>query len=99
MNRFPHNYSAIPYRMRDGLIRYINQGVPSGDFLTAVLSNDLREACGRADDENIRLIPVYIMWLYNRAPVSCFGSEAIVTDWINKGGLSNEGVNEDSFEE
>jgi hypothetical protein len=64
----------IPDRMMGGLTRYIEEGIMPGDFLTAVLENDLMEAVGRADDENAANLPAYIGYLYNVAPSNCFGS-------------------------
>lgn len=56
------------------LREYINNGQPVGDFLAAVLCNDLAEACGRADEENLRNLPAYTGFLYNEAPSTCHGS-------------------------
>lgn len=99
MSNFPFNYSAIPPYMRDGLVLYIEEGVPPGNFLGAVLEGDLFRACDAADINNMPVIPVYAAWLYNKAPAGCFGSRARVDAWIEKGGLGGEvGINyEDSF--
>jgi len=43
-------YEHLPEGLRGGMNRYIEHRVPPGNFLTAVLSNDLRRACERADD-------------------------------------------------
>ena len=72
----------IPERMMGGLLRYINNRIPPGDFLSAVLCNDLREACGMADDENLENIPAYIGYLYNEAPAPCWGSREKVQAWL-----------------
>jgi hypothetical protein len=72
----------IPERMMDGLQRYIEHHCPVGDFLTAVLSNDLSEAVGRADDENLSNLPAYIGFLYNEAPAQCHGSPERVKAWL-----------------
>lgn len=82
MNRF--DYSRIPPHMMESLRDYIDQGVPPGDFLLAVLTNNLSEACGRADDINIQLLPVYSAWLYNEAPAGCWGSPDQVLAWMEK---------------
>lgn len=76
-----HNYDLLPNL--DGLQRYVNQRVPCGGFLTAVLENNLRLAVERADDTNIWLIPVYVSWLYNHAPSDCWGSREAVTHWLS----------------
>ena len=71
----------IPDRMMGGLQRWIELGVPPGNFLSAVLTNDLAKACGRADDENIENLPAYIVYLYNEAPSQCWGSVEKVQAW------------------
>jgi hypothetical protein len=60
--------------MMGGLTRYIEEGIPPGDFLTAVLCNDLMDAIGKADSENIRNLPAYAAYLYNKAPIGSYGS-------------------------
>ena len=72
----------IPARMMEGLKRYIENKVPPGDFLSAVICNDLKEAIGRADDENLRNLPAYVAYLYNEAPSSCWGSKKKMDKWL-----------------
>jgi len=69
----------------DGLKRYVEQRVPTGSFLRAILENNLKEACMRADSENIKVIPIYVSWLFNEAPGICWGSPEKVKDWLAKG--------------
>lgn len=38
------------------------------DFVAALMSNDLTNAVTRADSINMRLIPLYVLFLYNWAP-------------------------------
>ena len=80
----------VPDRMLGALQRYVDHGIAPGDFLTAILSNDLREACGRADDENRHLIFEYVKFLYNNAPSGCWGSEENFRNWIKQGGLNGK---------
>lgn len=84
LDQFRFNGKAIPEYMHGGIRRYLDDRIPPGDFLMAVLCNDLREACGRADDENINLLPVYIAYFYNEAPASCWGSLEKVERWLMK---------------
>ena len=72
----------IPDRMMGAVRRYIEDGTPPGDFLTAVIRNDLKEACGRADEENIGNLPAYVAYFYNEAPASCWGSPEKMRDWM-----------------
>lgn len=74
-------YELLPAYLRGGMYRYIEFGVPPGSFLTAVLTNDLREACARADDNNrVRLWEI-VRWLHNEAPAPCWGSPQKMSDW------------------
>ena len=74
----------IPDRMMGGLIRYIENGIAPGDFLTAVICNDLNGAVGNADDENVRNLPAYIGYLYNEAPSACWGSLEKMLNWMDE---------------
>lgn len=71
----------IPLQDHDGLVAFITRGVPTGSFLRAVLTNNLREACNRADDDNKKALYNIVFFLYNYAPMGCWGSEANYTDW------------------
>jgi hypothetical protein len=73
---------TIPEHMMAGLLRYIEHGVYPGDFLTAVLENDLKEAVGRADDANLQCLPAYVGYLYNEAPGLCWGTPERVRNWV-----------------
>ncbi|NDC55374.1 MAG: hypothetical protein EBZ69_00825 [Alphaproteobacteria bacterium] len=79
---FTGEYAAIPERMQEALKRYVLESVKPGDFLSAVLSNDLRNAVGRADRDNVTLLPLYIRWLYNVAPGNCWGSPENFETWL-----------------
>lgn len=79
--------AGIPDYMQEGLVEYILHGRPVGNFLTAVLSNDLKEACARADITNQYALPKYVMFLYNYAPVGCWGDYEKVESWAERGGL------------
>jgi hypothetical protein len=79
---FTGGYEAIPERMQDALQRYVLDRIKPGDFLTAVLSNDLRNAVIRADSENLPLLSLYVSWLYNVAPAPCWGSPDAVRAWL-----------------
>lgn len=67
--------------LRAGLDRWISHGIPPGDFLLAVLSNDLNGAVRRADSENIHLLPEIVNWLRENAPITSWGSPAAVQHW------------------
>jgi hypothetical protein len=79
--------TPIPEHMCDGLVAYIINGRPVGDFLTAILSNDLKEACSRADNDNQKLLYDYVFFLYNSAPAQCWGGAERYARWIAVGGM------------
>ena len=79
-----YDYSLIPEHMMEAINRYVDRGVPLGNFLTAVFANDLFGAVGRADDYNQQIIPVYVSYIYNRCPIGCNGSYHDVEAWILK---------------
>jgi hypothetical protein len=64
------------------LERYRDDGCPLGDFLKAVVSNDLMEAASRADSQNSYSLPAYAGWLYNECPSAARGSKKAYLDWI-----------------
>ena len=72
---------GIPEYMIGGLERWINHHIKPGDFLCAVLANDLTEACGRADDTNQHILFAYVEFLHNYAPSQCWGSPEKVRQW------------------
>jgi hypothetical protein len=74
--------------MIGGLRRYIEDGIPPGHFLQAVLINDLREAIGRGDDTNRKNLANYIIFLYNYAPTDSWGGIEEYTKWVKMGGLN-----------
>lgn len=67
--------------MREGFRLWIENAIPPGSFGMAVLSNDLKEACGRADTTNRRYIFSIVSWLYNYAPSDCWGSKENTETW------------------
>lgn len=81
------DYSGLPPHMRDAFRLYIENGIPPGSFTTAVLSNNLMEAMGRADIVNRMNIFETCVFLKSHAPIGCFGSPEHVQDWIRAGGL------------
>jgi hypothetical protein len=88
------NWYDIPERMRAGVIRYVERGIPPGHFLEAVFANDLMEACRRGDEENLKLIPSYAKLLNNHCPGDCYGGKETVRQWIRRGGIMGNDKNE-----
>lgn len=61
--------NLCPPDIVEELTRYIEHGVPLGDFLEAVVKNDLMEAFGRADERNCEDLAHICAWIYNRMPM------------------------------
>lgn len=78
----------VPFHMQDAICRYIIFGARPGHFLTALLSNDLMEAYGRADDINTSHMRNWVMFLYDEAPAGSYGSPDNVKEWLAVGGLA-----------
>lgn len=77
-------YGAIKDSTIDALMRYVEQGIPTGDFLRGVLTNNLNEAMGRADLTNRATLWNIVTFCYNEIPSACWGSEEKVIAWLNK---------------
>lgn len=77
---FHHDF--VPERIMNSLHQYIKNHLPVGSFLQAVISNDLQKSVAMADKESLANLRAIVMFLYNHAPGSCWGSEAIYKEWI-----------------
>ena len=82
IDRLDH-YDGVRRDIFRSLQDYAAYGCPTGSFLHAVLTNDLFDACGRADDNNERALPDICRLIYNHLPSDCWGSEKIVAGWLH----------------
>ena len=76
--------NLCPLRVQSSLEAYV-RGLPPGDFIRAVLSNDLNEAIARADDVNIHALPHIVAYVRERLPAVAWGSSEKVNRWLSKG--------------
>ncbi len=90
----PEIIRHIRPEMLQALMRYVQTGGYLGDFLTAVVENNLSEAVSRADEENRENLYDIVRLLYNYCPSSCWGSKEKRTEWQNHGGL--QGLREEA---
>lgn len=74
--------SACPAWAREALDRYAAHGVLPGDFLCAILANDLTEAAGRADLDTGRALAALAGHVYRHLPARSRGSAAAIEAWI-----------------
>ena len=77
------NYAEtyIPEHMRGAFQRWIEYGISPGSYGHYILSNDLKGALGQADTINRKHIFSTVSWLYNYAPIDCWGSVEAVENW------------------
>ena len=68
--------------MIEKLEEYVQHRVALGHFLTAVLENNLSEAVGRADEDNLKNLPAFVGYMYNEMPGGCWGSPEKVKAWL-----------------
>jgi hypothetical protein len=76
------DWRHCPPVAKASLDRYVLSGCPVGGFLTAVLSNDLKAAVSRADEENYALLHSIVAYCYCRLPSICWGSPTKYTNWM-----------------
>jgi hypothetical protein len=81
-------YTHVPEKMLPHVKNYVENGILPGDFLAALLENNLVNAWGQADESNRERLQEWVWWLKNYAPRECWGSKEKVIGWLNK--KSNE---------
>ena len=72
---------AVPENISGALVRYIVDGLKPGSGLSAILSNDLKEAIACCDDDSWDSVREVVRWLYHYAPTDCYGSAEKVQAW------------------
>lgn len=72
---------AIRRGMLVTIEKYIEHHQPTGGFLQAVLSNQLKEAFGRADTDNLTNLQAFVAFLNWEAPSDCWGSAEKYQAW------------------
>ena len=78
------DYGRLPPHIRGGVKRYIEEYIPPGDFLQAVICNKLKESFMYADDINIDRMFSIVNFFYNDAPLICWGSEERMNNWLRR---------------
>ena len=81
MTTDPRSYDRIRPQIRAALDRWAEKGGSTGSFIQAVLSNNLVDAVGRADDENLVALPAIVAYVYNELPSGSWGSPSKVKSW------------------
>ena len=73
--------SVVPTHLQPGLVRWIEEGVRPGGFLSAVLANDLAKAMVRADELSLVGLPALSRFISTNAPIGSFGSPKALENW------------------
>lgn len=87
------NYEKLPVRVRLGMRRYVEQGISPGEFLTAVIENNLVMAVAHADDINFPRIKDFKEFLYNEMPTASWGSKKKRLAWCKRDSEAREAFN------
>lgn len=77
--------AQVPNHIRLSIDAYVMYGRPVGNFLQAVLANDLMDAMRRADFFNRRMIYEICAYIHNAAPQACWGSRERYTAHVALG--------------
>lgn len=73
---------GVPAGAHDTVIGYLFYGWHPGHFLTAILTNDLKGAWQRGDDENLAALANYMAFFYHDVPSVAWGTPAKVEMWL-----------------
>lgn len=73
--------ARLPEHMWMPVARWIKYGAIPGNFLKALLKNDLCDTINRADSDNLRCMYVWVKWIQNAAPSGCYGSVEKFDAW------------------
>ncbi len=74
----------IEKRFKDAIDRYVEHRIAPGDFLCAILRNDLKETIGRASEESMLQIREIVRYCYNEIPSIAWGSEESFKRWVER---------------
>ena len=75
------NYEMLPEHCREGMRRYIENGTIPGNFLRAVICNDLVGVIGFADEVSKLVLADYVIFLRWEIPGKAWGSEEKMKAW------------------
>jgi len=76
------DWDTCPISVRRSLQRYYEDHGSVGDFLTAVLCNDLMKALTRADHVNRYRLFEICRFIHNHLPMGSYGTPEKVEAWV-----------------
>jgi hypothetical protein len=87
---YTHRGIELPEELREKIDAYVKYGRHAGDFLQAVINNDLKGAVARADEDNLKVIPAIVGYLYNECPTRCWGGPGAYAIWMNDHAIARQ---------
>mgnify|MGYP001822037150 FL=1 len=84
LDNFRFHGLRVPGHDHQGIVDYLVDGTPLGDFLKAIAENNLMRAVSNADSSNLRNHTAVGAWFYNEAPSAAWGSEERYTQWVKQ---------------
>jgi len=78
----------IPDELRGAFVRYIEQGIQPGSFISAALENDFCAACTHADTQNRFVLYDVAIYIYNYVPSVAWGDRRAIAAWMAHRGLA-----------
>ena len=84
------DYSGLPTSKAavvDAVRNYVERGRAPGDFLRAVILNDLAAAVRSAEPADYLRLRDWVRWWDTMVPTDCVGSVERYTKWQSTGGL------------
>lgn len=75
---------GLPEYMWNAVENYLMKGWMPGDFLTSILTNDLRGAFSHADWNNENKIKEWLQFMYWHMPAISQGNVEAVQFWVQK---------------
>ena len=82
---FSFHGEYLPEHMIGAVLRYFNDHINPGNFLSWLLENNLMEACCHADEKNLEALAVWASFLHCKAPLTSHGSPEKVEAWLAQG--------------
>ena len=83
-NAYKFRQYVMRVEMVEKMERYASEGAPLGDFLRSVIENNLKEAFGRADQDNQDNLAAIVSYVVNEMPTPAQGSPAAYVAWLKK---------------
>ncbi len=71
----------FPAVMKGAIERYILYGMFPGDFLAAIIENDLKGAVANSDSRNINFIQDLVKFFFNETSSECWGRKNAMNEW------------------